>query len=433
MAHATPLHYLHMPTIGLPILTLAVKSQRYSCHGCGNCCRDFTVQLREDDIRKLEAQGWEKKFGEPITVEFKGTQYLRQRDDGACIFLTADGLCRIHAEYGFEEKPIACQFFPFSLSPVEGQVAMGINFACQSVLENKGADLASHLKDLKRMAGRVEEIAPGSRPPMLTRNLRASSCEIKSLIRNLDKWLKRSELDLATRLDGLAFIASSLAKAKLENVRDERFGELLEVLFSALPGELEFHPVEPPTSRQKKMLRQAVFTRTEDPKLSGIEKSGRLGIILSQLSRSRRFARGVGIAPKIGEGWAENVSLAGVEDIKPASDVDTVAAIDDLITRWLRATVLGGRAWGSGYYGWPAVEGLQAMLLNVAVVGWLARLHAAGRGIDCVDLEAVRAAVGRVDRTSGRALWLGSAAERMRLGYLQIDDGLRRLLHLWHY
>lgn len=120
--------------------------------------------------------------------------------------------------------------------------------------------------------------------------------------------------------------------------------------------------------------------------------------------------------------------MVGIEDIKPAADLDTVAAINDLITRWLRATVLGDRAWGSGFYRWPAMEGLHAMLLNVAVVGWLSRLHAAGRGLDCVDLEAARAAIGRVDRTSGRALWLGSAAERMRLKYLQIDDGLRRLV-----
>lgn len=416
-----------MSPVPLPILTLAVKSQRYSCHGCGNCCRDFTVQLREDDIRKLEAQGWEEKLGEPITVTFKGTQYLRQREDGACLFLDEKGLCKIHAEFGFEEKPIACQFFPFSLSPVEGKVAMGLNFACQSVLENKGADLSSHLRDLKRMAGRVEEIAPGSGPPMLTTKLRARSSEVKTLIRHIDKWLRQGELDLNTRLDGLAWIATSLAKATLENVREQRFAELLDVLFSALPAELSFQPLQPPTKRQQKLLRQAVFTRVEDPKLSGIETKGRLGVIFSQLSRSRRFAKGRGESPPIGQGWPEHALLGDVENIAPATGEDATA-IDDLITRWLRATVMGGRAWGSGFYAWPMVEGLLALLLNAAVVGWLSRLHAAGRGLDSINLEAVRAALGRVDRTSGRAVWLGSAAERMRLKYLQIDDGLRRLV-----
>ena len=94
-------------SVSLPILMLPVSTQRYSCHGCGNCCRDFTVQLRDADLAKLRAQQWEEKLGMPVTTEFRGTLFLRQREDGACIFLMDDGLCRIHKEYGFEEKPIA--------------------------------------------------------------------------------------------------------------------------------------------------------------------------------------------------------------------------------------------------------------------------------------------------------------------------------------
>lgn len=417
-----------MPRVSLPILTLAVREQQYSCHGCGNCCRDFTVQLRPGDIEKLEAQGWEETLGEPVTIEFRGTRYLRQRPDGACIFLQEDGLCRIHAEYGFEAKPIACQLFPFSLTPVEGQVAMGLNFACQSVLENKGAALKSHVPELKRMAGSLPEVEPASRPPMLTRKLRAESKEVQALVGRIDRWLARTDLDLATRLDGLAFVVQSLAQAQLENVRGTRFRDLIDVLFEAMPEELEFHPLETPTARQMKLLRQAAFARTEDPKLTGIEAAGRVRTVLSQLRRSGRFKKGRGAAPRIGEGWPEDLDLMHVEAVGSATVEREAAAIEELMTRYLRATVLGGRAWGAGFYGWPMVEGLQAMLLNVAVVGWLARLHAAGRGRDEVDLEAVRAALSRVDRTSGRAQWLGAPSERMRLKFLLMENGLRRLV-----
>ncbi|MCZ6835328.1 MAG: YkgJ family cysteine cluster protein [Planctomycetota bacterium] len=416
-----------MASHSLSILTLNVKQQRYSCHGCGNCCHDFTVQLRDEDLKRLEAQGWEEKLGEPITIEFRGTTFLRQREDGACLFLQDDGLCRIHAEHGFEEKPIACQLFPFSLTPIEGQVAMGLNFSCQSVLENKGAALNSHVQDLKRMGSHLPEVTPAQRPPMLTRKLRASAKEIKAITNGLDRWLTKTDLDLNTRLDGLAFLVQSLAQAKLENVRDEKLRELVDVLIGALPGELEFHPLEPPTSRQMKLLRQAVFTRVEDPKLSDIKLQGRFGMILSQLKRSGRFKKGKGASPHIGAGWPEGVDLAMVEQVGGATDTDTCKAIDDLMTRYLRATVLGGRIWGAGYYGWPVVEGLQALLLNLSVIGWLSRLHSAGRGLDQIDLEAVRAALGRVDRTSGRAVWLGANSERARLGYLKLDDGLRRI------
>jgi hypothetical protein len=283
---------------------------------------------------------------------------------------------------------------------------------------------------------------------------------------------------LSRRIDGLGWVVQSLAQAKLENVRESRFNDLLDVLFAALPDELEHHPIAPPTSRQKKMLRQAVFARTEDPKLGVIAKQGRLRTTFGQLQRNRRFKSGRGMSPHIGEGWSR-VDLRAVATIEPAGDAHEVAAIDDLITRWLRASVLGSRTWGAGYYGWSMIGGLQAMMLNIACVGWLARLHAAGRmtspspsadngqtnhndrpreraGVRVHDqrtadartpslpaplprnisegegrrltIADIRAAIGRIDRTSGRAKWLGSSAERLRLGFLHMDDGLRRLI-----
>ncbi len=447
----------------LPILNLAVNEQHYSCHGCGNCCRDFTVQLRDEDLAKLKSQDWENRLGHPITVSFRGTTYLRQRADGACVFLTEDGLCRIHKEFGFSAKPIACQLFPFHILPNSGGkgLMMGISFACQSVLENKGAQLRTHIGELQRMAGRLDELseAPPEAAPLLTDKLRASPAEADSLVSHVDRWLRRTDVPLAVRLDGLAWIAGSLARAKLEGVRERRFNDLLDVLFGALPDELAHHPIEPATSRQLRMLRQAVFARTEDPKLNAIESQGRLRLTLSQLMRSRRFKSGRGIAPKVGQGWPDDVALPRVAEVGAARDAGSSGAIDDLMTRYLRATVLGGRAWGPGYYGWPMIAGLQAVLLNAACVGWLARLHAAGRALSpspsgrgqvtvgdspgrgandpdranlhgniVIDIIDVRAALGRVDRSAGRAKWLGGTAERLRLVYLNLDDGLRRVL-----
>jgi hypothetical protein len=308
---------------------------------------------------------------------------------------------------------------------------MGVNFACQSVLENKGAELRSHVEDLKRMAESLPEVRPQGRPPLLTDRLRSAQEEIETLMRHVDDWLRRRDVTLPRRLDGLAWIVQSLEKAKIENVRGQRFAELLEVLFSALPAELEHHPVDAPLWREQRLLRQAAFARVEDPKIGRIEQAGRLRSVLGQFRRSRRFASGRGEAPSIGAGWPEVRDLAAVARVGPASDPGEAALIDDLITRWLRATVLGGRAWGPGFYGWGAIPGLSAMLLNVAVAGWLARLHAAGRARSEIGIADVRAAVGRVDRTSGRAVWLGSTAERLRLRYLQRDEGLRRLINAY--
>jgi len=415
-----------MTSIRLPIIIPPLRDQRYSCHGCGNCCKDFTVQLRPEDEAKLRAQRWEERLGEPVTVEFRGQTFLRQRDDGACIFWQEDGRCRIHAEFGLEEKPVACQMFPFSLVPIEGGAAMGLNFACQSVLENRGAKLGSHGDDLRRMASLVPELRPVGRPPMLTRSLRAETVEVEALINIVDGWLRNDEVDLTTRLDGLAWLVQSLHAAKLGTVRGTRFIELVSTLVSVLPEELDHLPIDAPSRGQRRMLRQAVYARTEDLKIVDALREGRLRGALRQLWVSRRFAAGRGVVPNTVPGWPREVPFADVESVRPAErDADEV---DDLIVRFVRATVLGGRFFGAGYYGWSVIDGLAAVTVNLPVIGWLARLHAAGHRRDQLTIVDLRAAVGRVDRAAGRARWLGSAGERVRLTYLLADDGLRRLI-----
>jgi len=417
-----------MSSIRLPIIIPPLRDQRYSCHGCGNCCKDFTVQLRPEDELKLLEQKWHERLGEPVTVEFRGQRYLRQRDDGACIFLQDDGKCRIHAEFGLEAKPVACQMFPFSLVPIEGGAAMGLNFACQSVLENKGAELGRHGADLKRLASLVAELRPVGRPPMLTRSLRAETIEIEALINIVDGWLRTDDVELTTRLDGLAWLVQSLHAAKLQSVRGTRFIELVSTLVSVLPEELDHLPIDPPSRGQRRMLRQAVHSRIEDLKIAVALREGRLRGGIRQLFRSRRFAAGRGIVPDVIADWPRGVAFAQVEAVRPAEDEAEIEAITDLIVRFMRATILGARFFGAGYYGWSAIDGLAATTLNLPVIGWLARLHAAGAGRDRLTIVDVRAAVGRVDRAAGRARWLGSAGERLRMSYLLADDGLRRLI-----
>ncbi len=408
----------------IPLTILDLPEQRYSCHGCGDCCRDFSVQLRDDDLERLETQGWERELGERVTVEFRGRRYLRQRSDGACLFLQDDGLCRIHARHGFHEKPVACRLFPFNLAPDARGPHAGLNFACRSVRANKGASLASHADDLSRALRALPE-ARGGMPPRLADELRADSIEVDGVVDGLDRWIAREEIPLAIRLDGFAWLAQSIGGASFTEVRGDRIRDLVDLLASALPDELLHLPVDPPGRGQRRQLRQAVFARVEDPRFTDDEKRPPLSARLEQWRRSARFARGRGVVPGLARGWRVPDSFAAIEAMPKVAGTPEIA---DLITRWLRSTLRGGRAWGAGYYGWSIVLGVQALSLDLACVGWLARAHAAGRGLAQSDLESVEEALGRVDRARGRAVWLGTAAERLRLRYFAADDGLRRLV-----
>jgi len=414
----------------LPILPLATPHQRYSCHGCGSCCRDFSVQLRAVDLQRIKAQGWRTELGFDPVIRFRGQHYLRQRADGACVFLEADGKCRIHARHGFAEKPLACQMFPYTLSPDAHASRLGVSFACGSVTANRGELLRGQEAEALRIALRgIPESLAAAPDALLAQDLRSQSGELGSLERRLVRWLDSAH-PLCVRIDGLGWIAQTLSAAKLASVRGDRWTELLDILLGALPAELSMPILEPPTKRQLAMLRGAVFARTEDPKPLAAGAPSRARAILQQLLRNFRWQRGrpTALVPTIGIGWPVGARFGAVDAMPPATESDESGPIDELVTRWLRARIEGGRVWGSGAYGWSAVDGTAALALAVASVGWVARWHAAACGRAGVTLADMQAAVGRIDRTAGRAPWLGGAAERWRIAYLLRDNGMRRVL-----
>ena len=432
----------------LPIYIPKLQGQKYSCHGCGACCRDFTVQLTDTDLQKLHEQGWKERLGQEYVVQFRGHSWLKQTDDGACVFLGDNGLCKVHAEFGLEAKPLACQFFPFMLSPNVRDTHVGISFACGSVVASKGAELESHRGDVRRMSELLPASAP--MPVQLQGKMIASETEIATIESALDSWLCKKNISPTVRYQGLAWLITSLLQANLGNVRGEKLRQLVSTLSDAVEQELPLLDWPEPTPRAWKLLRQAVFTRIEDPKIGDLLKRGKVASVLGQWARSRKWAVGKGISPQTAGfrsvdfasfestfgvfdtsttviGDSTSVSVEAAKNTLPDSQCHDAEAMDDLLQRWIRATILGGRAWGSGLYGLPIDQGLGLIMVNLLTALWLARFHAAGRGAQHVSLLDLQVAVGRVDRTSGRAVWLATAGERLRVKWLSHSDSLRLL------
>ncbi|MEI6272334.1 MAG: YkgJ family cysteine cluster protein [Phycisphaerae bacterium] len=432
----------------LPIYIPKLQGQRYSCHGCGSCCRDFTVQLTDTDLQKLHEQGWKERLGQEYVVQFRGHSWLKQTDDGACVFLGDNGLCKVHAEFGLEAKPLACQFFPFMLSPNVCDTHVGISFACGSVVASKGAELESHRGDVRRMSELLPASAP--MPVQLQGKIIASESEVASIETALDGWLCKKNISPSLRYEGFAWLVTSLLQANLGNVRGEKLRQLVNTLSDAVEQELPLLDWPEPSPRAWKLLRQAVFTRIEDPKIGDLLKRGKMVSVFGQWARSRKWAVGKGISPQTtgfrSVDFASFESTLGVFDapktlISDGTSISVEAAkntltdsqshdaeaMDDLLQRWIRATILGGRAWGSGLYGLPIDQGLGLIMVNLLTALWLARFHAAGRGAQHVSLLDLQVAVGRVDRTSGRAVWLATAGERLRVKWLSHSDSLRLL------
>ena len=136
--------------------------------------------------------------------------------------------------------------------------------------------------------------------------------------------------------------------------------------------------------------------------------------------------------PQLSSALPSDVSFDAIRGVGPFADSPDARAIDELGVRYLRASIYGGRTFGSAYYGWSVVDGLQVLVLNMACAAWIARLCSAADGRPLVTLEDVRRGIGRVDRHIGRAPWLGNPIEKLRLRYFRLEDGLRRVIR-WNW
>ncbi len=411
----------------LPILVPSLPRQRFRCHGCTNCCRDIVVHLTAADRRKIDEQGWADRLDVPPYVRLGRGWVLSQTTDNRCVFLMSDGKCRIHAELDAPAKPLGCQLFPFVLLPADGAWQLSTRFDCPSMAASKGDPIGTHVAGLKRLAADLPGTDRRAQAIMIRRGRPASEKEAQHLVRALDRRLSRKAHSLSRRLREVRHIADTLAHLNIDQVREERFVELIDLLFGALDSEEMDSAYPPPTRRQHKLLRQQVFTHcqaiTVTEALGGWRvKTARM---ISQFFRSRRFTALGGAAPP---------SIVTAKTT-PFADIDAVSSakrqaveIEELVVRYLRGQVLSRSFFGPQFYGWDMVTGLRALLSRMAVWGFLARYCAAAEGKTEIDLDCAIRAVGIIARAAGISKALGGRTERMRLSYLQSNHGFERLL-----
>ncbi|RME36374.1 MAG: YkgJ family cysteine cluster protein [Planctomycetota bacterium] len=417
-------------TKSLPVVMPRVAGQRWACHACAYCCRELVVSLSAEDRERIDRGGWRERLGVEPYVRLGRKWVLNKTPDGACVFLDPENRCRLHAEFGEEAKPLDCRRYPFTFRPVGGTWRVGLRFDCPSMARSQGEPIrqsVSWLRALapiappeKKMCGEDRARLPGGR--------RAQPEEIDVLVDRFLRWIGREDVPIRRRMIGAARMTGTLAAARFKKVRGSRFRELLDLLFGVIEREAEKDP-RPPAPRQKAMLRQFVFAHAESVSFHEMRRGlgFRLARRFRQLTDARRFRQGRGIVPPL-PGATGSTSFETVERVRFPKD-DTL--VDDLCRRYLTVRLESRTVFGSGFHGWPVVAGLGALWLTVAAAGWLARWHAACAGRDlCISHDFV-AAMGRIDAAATHLPAAGSSAERLRVSYLQEDDGIARLISVY--
>jgi lysine-N-methylase len=405
------LHQEKESRIHLPVF------QRFDCQSCTYCCRNLVVNVSEKDRRRIIAAGWEQRLaGEPLFVEYRfgGRQlfHLARRPDGACVFLGPDNLCRIHAETGAANKPLACRAYPFVATPGADAVRIDVRLDCPSAAANKGRPLAAHAVEIARIAGEADIDRGMTRMPTWPKARELAEDEFIAVGRGFESIMRTPGEPLRTRLRAGCHLLDLLYAARIEKVRKLRFIELIQMLSTAALEEARENTAPPPLAgRPARLFRQWLFLHmfVDDPDVLNKGRLARLRSSWRRYGYARRFSRGSGTVPPMRPDWPET-TFEAVAAVGTAAD-EAWEPLERAILLKLDAHAFAG----PGYFGYDLIAGLTALWLMPAVVAWLSRLAAVAAGKPAVGPDEVLAGLRQAHHTFGVSPVFAGVSEALRL------------------
>lgn len=410
--------------------------QNWDCHVCGDCCREYLVGLSDEEQQRIEQQGWET---EP---EFKGVALFRRygrfwarrtalnhRDDGTCVFLSKQGLCRIHERFGPEAKPLPCRLYPFVLVPAGDQWRVGLRFACPSATANLGRRADAHLDAVKAYVGELvvrenlsdTPAAPaklGLVPPPLQGLQRAEWPDLQRFTDALLAIVRNPRDPIERRVRKCLALTRLCRQARFENITGGRLKEFLNVVTASLDSETPTDPaaVPPPSWIGRVLFRQAlaIYARKDQGRKRGLSRRGRIALFFA----ASRFAWGRGPVPKL-HALLPDATFEQAE--APAGPLPPEA--EQVLERYYAVKFESMQFCGPTYFHLGFWEGVEALALTYPVTMWLRRLFR-----HLPPIEAVRQALVIMDDHYGFNRVLGTLRQRFSFRILARGGELDRLI-----
>lgn len=411
------------PVRHLPVI------QNWDCHGCGECCREYEVHVTESERQKISEQGWDNDSTLAGTRLFVAVgPWWRRRwrlntraSDGGCIFLNAEGRCRIHAKFGGAAKPLACQVYPFTFTPSGGHWRIGIRFACPSVCDNLGRPVTAHHDDLIRYGMGLEEREGVQQrsdvaPPLQGRQF-VPWPDIQHLTNALVAIVDRANEPIELRLRQCLALATICRNAKFDQISGKRMREFLELVLTGLaPTEANAGAIEPPGWIGRILFRQAiaVYARRDHGPRQGISKRGRIALLWA----AWRFVRGSGRVPRV-HAFLPETTFEAMEQPAGALPQESTA----LLERYYRVKFQSYQFFGPTNFNMGFWEGLETLLLTFPATMWLSRAFR-----DRPREQAVSQALRIVDDNFGYNRLLGTRRQRLSTQLLASRGELAKLI-----
>ncbi len=414
------------PRVELPTI------QNWSCHQCGSCCRHHAIEITADERKRIEKQRWTEADGIPggqtIFVPLdkpKGKMRYRlaHQNDGSCVFLDSKGLCKIHAKFGEEAKPLACRIFPYAFHPAGKKVVLSLRFSCPSAVANHGKAVSQQAADIKKIAEAVVPAGAETIPaPAIIASTHPEWPDFLRFVARLDATLAELNVPVAVKLLRALFWLRLVEKAQFDNIAGADLDEILNVLAEAakdkVPTNIEGLPA--PSRLGKMLFRTLVLQYARRDTVLHLESAGRYRWKL--LRAAMKFSMGVGKAPPIQDVF-KSVSFYSLG--KPFGGIPAEA--EEIFTRYFRVKIQGIHFCGAAYYNLPLIEGFRNLALMFPVTLWLARWLAAGDGRHTLQADDIARAISVADHHHGYSPALGSNNSRLRVRILSRFDDIGKL------
>ena len=410
----------------LPAMKLVTPPayQCYNCQGCGVCCRGyFLVTASREEYERITAQGWENDpelKGKVLFTPLGKRYLLGHRADGACIFLDERGLCRIHGQFGEPAKPLACRLYPFRLLPIGKQARVDIRFDCPAVARNQGEPITEQRAALREL---LPQVAPSDAPsPPLYGSVRADWSLLVRLTDAFDRLLREPSLDFTRRIVAGVTLAALLRTRRIPRLEDRQLDEFL----TALPTKIVEGTAKDPLHRLRPVWGERVLFRQLLGVYARADRYGERGILCKRLGYSLRMLGGRGLVPPL----RDDFPAVRFQDLDGPMGIPDGAGMETL-QRYYRMKLSGMGFFGQGFYGWPYLDGMNALLLTYPLTLWFARLFAIGSGQSTLDLGSIERAIQVVNHQHGVVPLFHLPTERFRVHYLCERTHLRSLV-IWN-
>jgi lysine-N-methylase len=410
----------------LPVRSLPVL-QNWDCQGCTNCCREYRVFVTDEERQRIEGQNWQQEpdlAGLQLFIRGgrrRAPDYHLNHVNGACIFLSAEGRCRIHERFGSAAKPSACRLYPFVLVPVGDHWRVGLRYTCPSSARSQGKPLGEHIDDLRAYATELEKRESvrerDQTPPPLQgrqavdwKDLLAFNQAILAILKNRgDRMERRWRKCLA--------LADICRKAKFDQVTGTRLTSFLNLVCGSLDTDVPTNPkaLARPGWVGRILFRMslAAHLRKDQGPDAGMVR-GRLALIRA----ATKFALGRGPVPRL-HALLPDVTFEQVEQQHdPLGE-----AAEQMLERYYLVKVGSMQFCGLINSDMPFWVGLESLALTFPILCWLIAAQA-----ELLQEEAAARALAIVDHSFGFSPLLGARRQRFALNILARQGELGKLI-----